>query len=405
MFTAYRESGSPISLYSKRWSREELELERSRTTFFCGACKGRLILKLGNTQAWHFAHHPDSVCTHNTRRETDVHIKGKLLLMRWLHKHGYHPMEEHYIKEIKQRPDILVQMKDKMIAFELQRSSLSSEVFMKRQSSYLTAGIETVWAGLPPPQMKFYGVIPSRQLDNLLIRDLPFKHSIYLDIQHERWLLLTDFMYLSPKKVFVMPHFISLSKPPACIVNLNDNTSHLPKYLDIYLGLWTKQIRKKRLHIYPSYTPVEKRMYRIFQQHRLNLNYFPAVAALPLKSNFNFFTAPYWWQSWIILTIINGKPLNSVVRLSETAELLYQEVKSGCFHTRPFGVHPKEKTRESAGEFLEALTLFGAVVQTHPGVYKIKRHINLNKQLDTLCNDDEYVLNKIKERLCKNKVW
>ena len=400
MFSAQRCDGAQISLINKTWSREELERERIHFNFHCPKCKEKLILKLGAYQAWHFAHHRNSSCSSSNKGETKEHLQGKWLLLKWLQSHGYGPQEEYYIKEIKQRPDIFVRIEGKDYVFELQRSALSEKQFGKRQQLYEQYGITAVWVGFTNPNVNHDRLeFPCRFLDNLLIRTNPKQHSIYLNIANEEWLVLSEFLYYSPKKLFVRANTLPLVHPPGDLLYLRNLTPKASSsyYYEMFFKKWYKETKTKRLKRYLSLTSTERKILKLFQVFHLNLNYFPALASLPLKTNINFITSPQWWQSWLILNVINKKPVNHLLRVSETSDALYKAVTEGIIIVRPLGLHHKLLIRDAILEYLSCLSLFDVVEKTYPGVYKIKNHININKQLDTLCMDDVFVLQKFKE--------
>ena len=154
--------------------------------------------------------------------------------------------------------------------------------------------------------------------------------------------------------------------------------------------------KKKRLRMYHQVNQTERILLRMFQKHQLNLNYFPALGSVPLKENFYFLTAPQWWQSWIILEIINKTEVNQCISLSFVTRKVYELVEAEVFQLRLNCLHPKDVIRRTVIKYLEVLCLFQALEKKYNGVFLVKNHINIHKQLDTLCLDDLYVIEKMK---------
>ncbi|ADU31152.1 competence protein CoiA [Evansella cellulosilytica] len=403
MFVAMRSNGSILHLLNKNWTREELERDRSIFEYECFICKEKVILKLGTQQSWHFSHMPDSQCTE--KRETEDHKKGKLLVANWLQKHGFHPKVEWYIPKMKQRPDVYVEIKKVKYVIEIQRAFLSEEVHRRRDHNYLEQGFVPIWIGL---KNKFSHPIMRKTnvLDALLMRPSPQWHAIYLDIKDSVWTIYTNFKYVTRQKTIIFPLHSDFNISPVQLFSLKGLTPTISytHFLKTFYTHWQYEIKLRRQKCYLSMTRTEKAMLRIFQQYQLNLNYFPALGCLPLQSNFYFNTAPMWWQSWIIIECINKNILNGKIEASKIMNQLYYLIEIGIFHLRPLGKHPKELLFEAITEFFDMLTYFNVLKKQYNNVYFVIHHININKQLDTLCMDDLYIQSKIEGGLCSNVV-
>ncbi|MBU9721783.1 MULTISPECIES: competence protein CoiA [Bacillaceae] len=402
MFVAEKKDGTIINLFGEVWNRDDLLQERKATVFYCPKCKEKVTLKLGNYQAWHFAHLPHSQCSlASSGGETKEHGMAKHMIFNWLSSHGYDPKLEFFIPEINQRADIFVRMNKEPFIFEIQRSTLSNEDYLRRRKGYEDLGYEQIWIGLTSQLRQQYYEFSSSQLNQILIRFKPNPVALYLDIEKQLWLQLTDFFSLSPQKTMAIPKTMSLSVPPVEL--LQDDASFSPAlsfYDDLCFSRWLSNTKKKRLRGYMRLSKTEWTLHNLFQQYHVNLNYFPALACLPLRSNLYFQTHPQWWQSWIILTIINPSELNTSVSLSTLTNKMFLQLK--CMQYRPFPLHPKSMLRHALEEYFDILCKFHVLEKHFAGVYYIRNHININKQLDTLCMDDVYVQKKIKEEWREN---
>ncbi|MDQ0255393.1 competence CoiA-like predicted nuclease [Evansella vedderi] len=397
MFTANRCDGSSMSLYEKKWTRKELERDRREYQYSCPECKEKVILRLGYEQAWHFAHHANSSCRLQ-KGETEDHRKGKRLIVEWLKKYNYEPQVEHYLKEIKQRPDIFVIIDGKKYVFEIQRASIMEESFQKRHENYCKLNIEPIWIGIYSSinQIDKY-TYSTRQLDHLLLRSAPYLHSIYLAVEDPSWYFFTHFHYLSRQKTMALPIKTEFHLPPKELLNFKVKfPMNCDNFHNLFFSKWLRELRQKRQKVYLKVTPTERKMLRVFQKFHLNLNYFPALGSLPLRKNYHFLTPPQWWQSWLIIEKINKGSLGERFSVSNITNALYQMLLSNYFHVRPINLHPKDLIREAVVEYFDALCLFQVLEKELNGIYKVKNHINIHKQLDTLCLDDVYVIEKWK---------
>lgn len=397
MFTAIRKDGTVLSMVG--YCREELEGMRKQDVFFCPECKERVIMKLGMEQTWHFSHKPSSVCSFH-KGETDDHRKGKEQIINWLKKHGFDPKVEVYLKEIQRRPDILVEIDGKKYAFEIQRAAIPYTDFERRSADYAQLRIEPVWIGvLPTIQFQKNFIYSSCSLDNMLVRPDPCLHSMYLNVKEPSWLLLNEFRFVSRQKSMAFPQVISFQLTPNEFVHYPklNKSKLLRMYDDVFFANWAREVRSKRLKVYKNVNVAERKLLRMFQQHHLNLNYFPALASIPLKSNFYFLTPPQWWQSWLILEKINKTMIGEKIKVGEVTNSLYNLTLGRIFQIRSLHKHPKELIREAVMEYFDLLALFFVLEKELTGVFKLKNHINIHKQLDTLCLDDLYIMEKIKE--------
>ncbi|MFA9555806.1 competence protein CoiA [Evansella sp. AB-rgal1] len=400
MFIAKRENGTEISLIHTKWSKIDLMIDRNTNLYFCPLCKEEVILKLGSIQTWHFAHKPSSSCEYSRGGETEAHIKAKILLNRWLTDHGYSSSIECYLPEIKQRADVLATIENKRYAFEIQHSFIDEKQFVKRHKCYLSLGIEPFWIGLhTTSKEKKDTLTSSTSLHNLLIRNYPILHSVYINIDEPSWSVLTNYLYISSQKIMVQRFKASFFISPKQFLELNNFQLEISThdYFYSYYSIWITETKKKRVKVYLSMNKLERYMLTIFQNYQVNLNYFPALANIPLKSNFYIQSPPQWWQSWIVITIINETPLQKSIAITSICEKIRLMIDRRIFCLRRLPVPDRELIRFTILEYFDVLSYFGVLEKMYSGVYKVKSHIKLKKQLDTLSNDDQYVICKLKE--------
>lgn len=147
MLTALNERQQLVQL--TMWSqKDELKKLRERHRFYCPACKGQLVLKIGAIMIPHFAHLSDNTCLAFSEGEGNLHIQGKTMLYHWFKEQSIAVSLEPYLAVIQQRPDLLLKIQDDYIAIEFQCSAISSELFLKRTAGYQSLGIPTLWIPL-----------------------------------------------------------------------------------------------------------------------------------------------------------------------------------------------------------------------------------------------------------------
>lgn len=119
-----------------------LDAVRSQSQFFCPACGGRLRLRKGSVKAAHFAHVNLDHCDSWSENESSQHLNLKIALYKWFEKSGAKVQMEHYLPELKQTPDLLV---NHSLAIEVQCSHLSFERLKERTKAYQSGGYQVLW--------------------------------------------------------------------------------------------------------------------------------------------------------------------------------------------------------------------------------------------------------------------
>ncbi len=113
--------------------------------YICPACGSVVIFKCGAIKLPYFAHQKGSECA-SSEGETAEHLLGKKQIFQWANLNGYQPRYEVYLSEIKQRPDILIEVNGRRIAIEFQCSPISCRRLTERNQGYRQLNIEVIWA-------------------------------------------------------------------------------------------------------------------------------------------------------------------------------------------------------------------------------------------------------------------
>lgn len=138
--------------------RDQLKKIRQAERFYCPQCKEEVLLKIGSIKIPHFAHKKKSACEQAfSEGETELHLLGKEQLYQMFLRLNMNVELESYIKELSQRPDLLVTDKQgKRYAIEFQCSPISSEKLQSRTNGYLSLQITPIWIFLTPSKMLTY---------------------------------------------------------------------------------------------------------------------------------------------------------------------------------------------------------------------------------------------------------
>jgi competence CoiA-like predicted nuclease len=402
MFRAKCSNGQDIFLNDVCWSKALLTKMRKSYTFHCLICAEEVVLKLGERKAWHFSHRQHSLCTdRHYRNESEDHKIAKLEVYRWLDSYKLEPKIEHYLEDVRQRPDVYVKVNNRKLALELQLSYLNKEQFLKRYFSYKDHDYETVWIGIlrkPIQRKSFY--YPLSHVDFLLIRPSPFPHAIYYSLVTHRWIVFSNFFYVTPRKTFVRVTPIPLTVSPHCLffnldVFLTETKKDQYNRLEEYIAVWKSQTIKVRTARHPTLTKAERNVLHLLQRHNMALNYFPAICNIPLLSQYICDSAPYLWQTWVVIGYINSKPLGETFSLSQLTQWFITNHHQIGLSFRLSVLHVKQHIRQLLSDYLNVLCRFNVLEKKAPGNYKLIHYITISKPFHTLLDDDKYIINQL----------
>ena len=121
------------------------DISDRKLSYSCPVCNNPVIPKLGKINTHHFAHASVS-CGHGAG-ETIEHETTKKLICYNLRKAGHLaemevPIREHGISRI---ADVLANIHGKVVAFEVQCSTISQREILRRTTEYTLCDIFTVW--------------------------------------------------------------------------------------------------------------------------------------------------------------------------------------------------------------------------------------------------------------------
>jgi len=395
LFVALLTSGNAISLLEYK-EVGELRKLRENENFYCPICREEVVLRLGNKRIHHFAHKKDSLCRMEYEPESAYHLQGKKDLFIWLKNQGLTVEVEPYIQRIHQRPDILVRKGRKTYALEFQCSPISEELFQKRTSSYLKAGIHPVW---------IHGASRLRYDTNSVI-NLPSFHWLFAHPHpHEgrsiipyycphtkRFLLLFPLYPLSATKTFsvpIMKQLDGLLFPEL----FNNSCIAIPNR---FWSEWLSHKKKYRLTfmLYPAKTT--RYICSFFYKHNIVPSFFPIEAGLPQKYGYLFETPCFIWQTIILISMLESQQRRGRFTFSELYRSIRQFLYARKIKLRKLPLMRGIHFSRAIHEYITILIHLGYVKKTDGGYY-LQKYFTLPKTMDEAIEKDYELLEIMKK--------
>lgn len=315
MLVACTENKEPFVIHSKI-SHATLRRIKEEKNFFCPQCGEMVQLKIGNIKIPHFAHYSKSRCeSHFSEGETVEHLSGKQQLFELFKSLQLHAELEPYLKELKQRPDLLIFKNGSAYAIEFQCSPINENRFFERNRGYLQKRIAPIWIPLTPGQ----------KIKETPLQKINLSHQLQLFIAHAqkpKYLMTYDpankqFVYLSNLIHFKgISFFGKVSRLPLF-------KQHFPFYIPKTLTKdefsfvfkayhhFIKQFLKSRVLV--SRKGVNDLFLRSVYELRLNPGQLPTFLGVPISGNEALQACAVEWQTELLYFIrLNGIKVHAV---------------------------------------------------------------------------------------------
>lgn len=154
-------------------------------SLFCPGCRQPVYLKRGKIKIPHFSHYQASDCFLFSEGETLEHLAGKQMLSQWFTQQEIPCMLEAYLPKLKQRPDLLIWLDQKIpVAIEFQCSFISEANMIKRTQSYQKAGYKVIW--ILGKRFKLKRKLTAQQRLFLYYHKNLNYHIFFLDTNHQK---------------------------------------------------------------------------------------------------------------------------------------------------------------------------------------------------------------------------
>lgn len=385
MLQARSKTGRLVTLATL--TKQEIEKERNND-FFCPECKEQVIVKAGDKIIPHFAHQAKSSCPSRETGEGPYHEKGKLLLYNWLRGQKLHVKLERYIKEIQQRPDILLKVNGKLIAIEYQCARVPIEQIRLRNEGYQRAGITPIW-------ILGANRFTRRTKDELVIDDYTaqFIHRFSETTPPLLFYLCPD---TSQFVIFQHIYFSTNHRAIGKIVFKKLNELFFPHIFsekrftkhELYTKWKDKKQRfrlKQRTRLYGR----ELKWHQWLYKKRTHLQYLPSIVYLPVPMQWQM-KSPLWeWQSRLIIDLIHPLSLKQTFSLSACEHLLKGHCKHN--HTLPLSYYSENPIKQ----YLHLLQQLKVIKQRSPSIYQKINPITFNKNIEAALTSDNDLMDQL----------
>jgi len=308
MLSAVTKNGQLITLASL--SKREIHDLRSKDSFYCPACNNEVIVKAGDITIPHFAHLKSQHCPEKGGGEGEYHYRGKLLLYEWFLQQQIDVELEPYLPQIHQRPDLLLRIKDRMIAIEYQCAKIDPKIIYERNKGYKRANIIPIWV-LGANQFKRITAnhIKINRFTLSFIHRFSKDHPtslFYFCPLSKQLSFIQDIIITSPHKALAKLSFFPLSK--ATFFNFFLKQFFIDNEL---YSLWRQEKRVFRLRKNSNFGAERHWLNWLYHQH-LHIDYLPAHIFLPVRSQYKM-KVPLWnWQSRFLLDFLQRIPKDGV---------------------------------------------------------------------------------------------
>lgn len=384
MLSAENEKGQFITLVNK--SKKAIDYLRLNESFNCPACKSKVIIKAGTMMIPHFAHQNKTNCNTGHGGEGSYHYQGKLLLYEWLKNQQLDVRLEHYLPEIKQRPDLLLNINNKYIAIEYQCVKIDPRMIFQRNRGYKKINIIPIWiigANLYKRHSPYH--IQTNQFTHSLIHRFSDKHptSIFYFCPHQKQLsLVQDIIPTSTNQVIAKQTFLRLKDASFLHLFLKRFfTNH-----ELY-SLWKNELKAFRLRKRSNYG--KERLWRNWLYERgLHIDYIPTHIYLPVRSQYRM-RIPLWqWQSRFELEFLRHKPVHKVFTLEEATKVIQSYERHTIDQQL---IHVKDNPMK---EYLQLLCQIGLLEQINQQQFMRLQPLTYYQHIEEAIVGDNEVLNQ-----------
>lgn len=365
MLVSKTKRGEWFSLAEKH-SQEKLKMLRQKESFFCPECGEQLILKIGSKRISHFAHKVGSECTERYEGETEYHLRGKILLYKWLDSLGLQPILEPYYHEISQRPDISFVYGGVQFAIEYQCSIIPEELFMKRTSKYFQANMTPLWI-MAGKNIKRKGSnkISLSSFDYLFLSKSPtqqWRIPAFCPTTNTL-ILMHSILPVTIKNILAKYSMINLEM--AQLTDLLDSPCNQP----VRINDWQNEIRKVKNTI-GAYGTRQNKFLQDLYKHSLIPSLLPPEIGLPVFNAPFIETSVLKWQSYLLIDVFS---LQRPFSIKEVYHAVRKRVRKGDVKIRDFPLVKEGSDLAAVKEYIQLLVKVNYLKMVNHNYFQVAR--------------------------------
>ncbi|MFC5613445.1 competence protein CoiA [Metabacillus niabensis] len=394
LFVAQNEKGVLINVAERKWTKDRLRSLRDHSDFFCPVCNSEVELRIGNIVSAHFAHKKISGCTEQHEAESSYHLQGKLDLYDWLkHNKAVRNVKlEPYLPKIKQRPDLLAETENEIVAIEFQCSTTDSKILVKRTENYQSLQMKPLWLlgakRLTRVGMTSFSITPFQwHLTNFTDHGEPPQLYCYCS-QTKAFIVLDSIIPFSPRLIFATHQKIPINSITFKeLINIKINRRTL-------YDNWFAHVKRFRLQL-KSFQSKESSLLNItlYKEKQTPITFLPSHAFLPLKTAYLIETASYIWQGWLLL-FLDKYSIGKEILFQDIYYFFKNRVKEKAIKIRSLyqtNIHYSYVIRE----YLNKLCLLSILKMSSERKYMKISHIRWETNLEQIIHHDKQLMEQV----------
>lgn len=297
----------------EQWSREQLKQLRKDEHFTCPQCHQTVQLKVGAINVPHFSHRRDEACEQLfSEGESLTHLQGKLDLYHLLQTDPRLTVQlEPYLRELHQRPDLLLEQDNLRTPLEFQVSRIPTEDLNKRTARYKAYSMEPLWILFTPRKIISLTEGPTicslNSFERQFLQHLttqPYLLTYHPETKHFHY--VSSLLHIE-KNTYIVNHRklpLAMQQYPLAVPRrLSPND--LTQYLRLFNRRRTQYIQSAQLY---NRQGIQHVFLRCCYELRMTPSALPAWIGVPVAFDDGFVVHPCEWQiAFLHYLRISGK--------------------------------------------------------------------------------------------------
>ena len=350
-------------------SEQELKVLKQEQDYRCVYCQKPMYLRSGPKRRAHFAH--ETICDYQgSDAESEDHYQAKMLLANWLQNQGIQVEIEHGFLEIRRIADIYFVWDNKRVVIEIQKSSLSEEVFQQRTHDYESLQLTVFWV--------FIGDLVTKKQTFIVNSVMTLNQKgplIHLNVADKTLTRFDQITWVTTKEIYARSQTdelkqISISQ----LLDLNQ-WQQLKNH-----DAWFEIKADFRQHKWRAYMKQERVLCQICSRFRINLALLPAIVGWPIIGT-GFRKPLFIWQAYILMSIVLSYQVGDCFTIQDLIKKL----------NAYFGVSVTSNSMKQLNAYLKLLINFGILIYEN-NYYEYKKMPIFHERLEQVLSED-YQLN------------